>query len=76
MRLSPDELVFWRWGFVSINSTIVTTWALMLAMTAGAKLITRKLKTEGDISRWQGFLEIVVTSIRGQINDEGQRQNN
>ena len=48
-------------GFVVLNSTIVTTWALMLVMTVGAKLITRKLKTEGHISRWQGFLEIVVT---------------
>jgi F-type H+-transporting ATPase subunit a len=71
MRLSPDELVFWRWGFVVLNSTIVTTWALMLAMTVGAKMITRKLKTEGDISRWQGFLEIVVTGIQQQIKEAG-----
>ena len=71
MRLSPDELVFWRWGFVTLNSTIVTTWGLMLVMTAGAKLITRKLKTEGDISRWQGFLEIVVTTIQKQIREVG-----
>ena len=71
MRISPDELVFWRWGFVVLNSTIVTTWALMLVMTVGAKLITRKLKTEGDISRWQGFLEIVVTTIQNQIKEVG-----
>ena len=71
MRLSPDELVFWRYGFVVLNSTIVTTWALMLVMTVGAKLITRKLKTEGDISRWQGFLEIVVTTIQKQIKEVG-----
>jgi F-type H+-transporting ATPase subunit a len=71
MRLSPDELVFWRWGFVELNSTIVTTWALMLVMTVGAKLITRKLKTEGDISRWQGSLEIVVTTIQKQIKEVG-----
>ena len=64
LRLSPDELVFWRYGFVVLNSTIVTTWALMLVMTVGAMLITRKLKTEGHISRWQGFLEIVVTTIQ------------
>ena len=36
MRMSPDELVFWRSGFVVLNSTIVTTWALMLIMTVGA----------------------------------------
>ena len=71
MRISPDELVFWRRGFVELNSTIVTTWALMLAMTVGAKLVTRKLKAEGDISHWQGFLEIVVTTIQQQIKDVG-----
>lgn len=71
MRISPDELVFWRYGFVELNSTIVTTWGLMLVMTVGAILITRKLKTEGDISRWQGFMEIVVTTIQEQIKEVG-----
>jgi F-type H+-transporting ATPase subunit a len=71
LRLSPDELVFWRYGVVELNSTIVTTWALMLALTVGAKLITRRLATEGLISRWQGFLEIVVIAIRQQIKEVG-----
>jgi F-type H+-transporting ATPase subunit a len=71
MRLSPDDLVLFRWGFVVLNSTIVTTWALMLVMTVGAMLITRRLKTVGDISRWQGFLEIVLTAIQEQIKQVG-----
>src|ERR1700677_134282 len=74
MRLSPDENIFWQYGFVTLNSTIVTTWALMLVMTVGAMLITRRLKTEGDISRWQGFLEIVVTTIQQQIKEVGLEQ--
>ena len=71
MRLTPDELVFWRYGVFELNSTIVTTWALMLVMTVGAKLITRKLMTEGSIPRWQGVLEIVVTTIQEQIKEVG-----
>ena len=71
MRLTPDDLVFWRYGFVELNSTIVTTWVLMLVMTVGAWLITRKLVTEVHISRWQGFLEIVVTTIQEQIKEVG-----
>ena len=43
----------------------------MLVMTVGAMLVTRKLATEGNISRWQGFLEIVVTTIQGQIKGVG-----
>jgi F-type H+-transporting ATPase subunit a len=71
LRLSPDDLIFWRYGFVQLNGTIVTTWALMLVMTVGSWMITRKLATEGHISRWQGFLEIVVTNIQNQIEDVG-----
>ncbi len=71
MRISPDELVIWKYGFVVLNSTIVTTWCLMLLMVVGSWVITRKLKVEGAISRWQGFLEILTTSIEGQIQDVG-----
>ena len=71
MHISPDELIIWQYRFLVLNSTIVTTWALMLVMTVGAKLITRKLATEGPISRWQGALEIVVTTIQEQIKEVG-----
>ncbi len=43
----------------------------MLVMTVGSWLITRKLVTEVHISRWQGFLEIVVTTIEEQIKEVG-----
>jgi F-type H+-transporting ATPase subunit a len=43
----------------------------MLVMTLGAMRITKKLLTEGQISRWQGFLEIVVTTIQEQIKEVG-----
>jgi F-type H+-transporting ATPase subunit a len=71
LRLTPDDLVFWQYGFLKLNSTIVTTWVLMLVMTVGSWLITRKLVTEVHISRWQGFLEIVVTTIEEQIKHVG-----
>jgi F-type H+-transporting ATPase subunit a len=71
MRLSPDDDILWQFGFVVLNSTIATTWALMVVITVGAMLITRKLKTEGNISRWQGILEIVVTTIQEQIKEVG-----
>lgn len=74
MRLSPDELVFWNSGFFQLNSTIVTTWALMIAMSVGAWLITRNLKIEENISRWQGILEVVVSMIHKQIGDVGLKQ--
>ena len=53
MRLSTDQLIFWQYGLLKLNATIVYTWGLMLVLAVGAKLITRGLATEITISRWQ-----------------------
>ena len=71
MKLSPDETVFWQHGFISINLTIVTTWAIMLVLAIGSRLITRKLKSGLHISRWQCILEMIVTAISNQIKEVG-----
>ncbi|XZE55065.1 F0F1 ATP synthase subunit A [Planctomycetaceae bacterium SH139] len=74
MRLSPDELVFWQYGWFKLNATIVFSWVIMLAMAIGAKLITRKLSTDHQRSRWQNLLEIVICGIQQQIADIGLKQ--
>ncbi len=71
MKLSPDETIFWQHGFVTINLTIVTTWAIMLLLVIGAKLITRKLQTGLHISRWQCIVEMIVITINDQIKEVG-----
>jgi F-type H+-transporting ATPase subunit a len=74
MRLSPDELIFWQHGFFKLNATIVFTWGLMLLLVVGSKLITRKLSTDMQRSRWQNLLEIVVTGIVKQLAEVGLSQ--
>lgn len=74
MRLSPDEIIFWQSGFVKLNATIVYTWVLMVVLTVGSLLVTRKLSTQLTRSRWQNLLEIVVIGIEGQIEDVGLRE--
>jgi F-type H+-transporting ATPase subunit a len=71
MRLSSDQLILWQHGPVQLNATIVTTWAIMLVMTAGAWAITRRLSVELRISRWQSALEILVSGTAGQIEEVG-----
>lgn len=71
MNLTSDQVILWRHGFMKLNETVVTTWVMMFLMVLGAKLITRKLMTEGAISRWQGAFEIIVTAIEKQMNDVG-----
>jgi F-type H+-transporting ATPase subunit a len=73
MRLSPDEMILWQRGVVTLNATIVFTWGLMLVLTVGAKLITRRLSTDLKRSRWQNLLEIIVTAIEKQIEEVGLR---
>ncbi|MEO8655893.1 MAG: F0F1 ATP synthase subunit A [Ramlibacter sp.] len=74
MRLSPDEWIFWQIGFLKLNATIVFTWALMLVLVIGSRLITRRLATGLERSRWQNLLEIVVTMIQTQIQEVGLRE--
>jgi F-type H+-transporting ATPase subunit a len=71
MRLSSDQLILWQHGFLELNATIVTTWAIMLALAGGAWLITRRLSTELVVSRWQCALEILVTGTAAQIEEVG-----
>ena len=73
MHLSPDEIILWHYGFLKLNATIAFTWALMLVMALGSKLVTRRLSNDLQRSRWQNLLEIVVTTIQKQIADVGLR---
>ena len=50
------------------------TWAVMLALVVGSAIITRGLQSGIHISRWQCFLEIIVTAIVKQIGEVGLRQ--
>ena len=74
MRLSPDQMIFWQHGFVKLNGTIVFTWALMLLLAGGSKLITRTLSTGLERTRWQNLLEIIVTAIEKQIEEVGLKE--
>ncbi len=71
MHLSPDQIIFWQFGWLKLNGTIVFTWALMLILVVGSRLITRKLSNGLERSRWQNMLEIIVVGIQQQIAEVG-----
>jgi F-type H+-transporting ATPase subunit a len=71
MHLSPDQLILWQYGPIKLNATIASTWALMLVLSVGSKLITRRLASGPQRARWQNLLEIVVTGIEQQIEAVG-----
>ncbi|MGO4892793.1 F0F1 ATP synthase subunit A [Flavobacterium sp. W21_SRS_FM6] len=71
MRLSPDQMIFWQFGWLTLNGTIVFTWVIMLILLVSSALITRNLSVNHQRSRWQNLLEIIVTSIGTQIEEVG-----
>jgi F-type H+-transporting ATPase subunit a len=74
MNLTSDQQVFWHYGPIVLNGTIVTTWLLMLFMSLAARLITSRLTSTATMSRWQGTLEIIVTTLVKQIGDVGLKK--
>ncbi len=74
MHLSPDEIILFEHGFVKINLTLVTTWAVMILMVAGSVLMTRNLSSGMKISRRQHILEIIILGIKKQIEEIGLKE--
>ncbi|SET60170.1 ATP synthase F0 subcomplex A subunit [Nitrosomonas marina] len=74
MTISPDNIIFWQWGTVSLNATIVYTWLVMALLTLVSWLVTRRISFGTTISRWQNLLEVLVTGIRDQIQEVSHQQ--
>ena len=72
--ISPDTVVFWQWGWVSLNATIVFTWAVMGLLLIITLLGTSNLTSETRFSRWQNLLEVLVNSMRDQIAEISQEK--
>lgn len=71
MNLSPDEIIFWQFGVIKLNATIVYTWAIMLLMSITVVRMTRSLTTTMPRSRRQNVMEMLVTTINKQIAGVG-----
>jgi F-type H+-transporting ATPase subunit a len=73
MTISPDEIVFLRWGVAQLNATIVFTWLVMAILLGASVGVTRRLSTGVEMSRWQNLLEVLVTGMRDQIREVSAR---
>ncbi len=67
--ISPDQVLYFVWGFIKINATIAFTWGVMLLLVIVAVIATRNISPNTAPSRWQNFLEVVVAQIRSQIRE-------
>jgi F-type H+-transporting ATPase subunit a len=68
-QISPDQVIFFTWWFVTINATLVYTWLVMGGLVIGSILVTGNLSSDQTMSRWQSVLEVLVETIRSEILD-------
>jgi F-type H+-transporting ATPase subunit a len=68
-QISPDQVILFTWGFVTINATLVYTWLIMGVLVIGSALITRNISTDRHISRWQNLMEVIVGTVRSEIRE-------
>jgi len=65
--LPLTSVVLFRVGPANITRAVVTTWAIMLALTIGAWLMTRRLRQRKD--RSGTIVEVLVTGVMEQIEE-------
>ena len=68
-QISPDQVILFTWGFVTINATLLYTWLIMGILVIGSILVTGNLSTDRTMSRWQNLLEVLVGTIRSEIRE-------
>lgn len=68
-QISPDQVILFTWGFVTINATLVYSWMIMALLVVGSLYITRNLSTDQTVSRWQNVMEVIIIGIRSEIRE-------
>jgi F-type H+-transporting ATPase subunit a len=74
MEISPDMVIFWRYGPLVLNATIVVTWLIMALLVGGSWLVTRRMSPATEMSRWQNLVETVVEWLRQEIREASQQE--
>lgn len=72
MTVTPDQIVYWQWGPVVLNATLVNTWIAMALLVSIGWLATRKVAVTMAPGYWQNALEALIGAIRGQIGKISQ----
>jgi len=73
-QISPDQVIIFSWGFITVNVTMIYTWLVMGILMMISHLATRNLSSEMKVSRWQHFLEVVISAVRGEISEMTKKE--
>ncbi len=67
MEITPDSIIFWSYGIVKLNATIVVTWLVMAILVGGSWLLTRRITD----SSTETLLEIIVGYVYQNLKEIG-----
>ena len=67
--ITPDQIVYFKWGFATLSATIVFTWVVMALLVAAVWVTTRRLSSGRSVSRRQTLFEMLITFMRSQIRE-------
>ena len=71
MKISPDQYIIWKIGFIEINSTILFTWIVMAILIGFALILRLRLNREKTLGGLQSFFEAVIIMLENQVKDAG-----
>jgi F-type H+-transporting ATPase subunit a len=69
MTITPDITIFWQYGPIKLNETIVSTWLIMTILGVLAWWTSRRISPEKPASFWQNILETLVVFVRDIIKN-------
>lgn len=72
--ITPDAIILWKLGWITLNGTILFTWITMGILLFISVLATRSLSTGRTIGSWQNFLEAIVEILSSQIEEISQEK--
>ncbi len=74
MNITPDVTIYWQYGFIKINTTLLMTWITMFLLSLGSYFITRRLDNKYKVDKWRSLLEILLIFILKQIQEIGLKK--
>ncbi|MCX5852846.1 MAG: F0F1 ATP synthase subunit A [Deltaproteobacteria bacterium] len=68
-QISPDQVILFQLGFITINATLMYTWLVMAILVIVSILVTRRLSSGRTLSRGQNVMEVIVGGILKEISE-------
>lgn len=72
MEITPDVYIYWQWGPIKLNATIVFTWLVMGLLVGFSWLVTRGIASQRRLVRSENLLTVVVDGVLDQIQQIAQ----